>query len=375
MPKHSRLGRSIALATALTLGLVACGGDDDESAAPEATTDDTATADDTATEGATGEDPGGETPSPVAGETCEPEVTDVRLATSPPEFDTLTDAYWLQLLEEGGLSVETFEFESSPDTVRAVAAGEGDVINTSPLAIMQYIQESGGGLTVMAVELLTTDYLLLAQPEIESLEDLRGEVIGISTPGDLSDSLTRLMLERAGVGVDGIEFAEIGGTSARVSALAAGQIKAGAVHAADALTAAEEYDLSPLVNFADYIPEYAQRFLAASPGWLEDNPCTAQFLVDSMIEAQRWSHDNKEGFLDLSAEVVPGIPRDIAAETYEIFMSFDEFFGVNGGMDKIEPTAQVEVDQGNLNEDFVGTIDEWTTSEFVDDYIERNGTY
>lgn len=354
--------RGLGLLAALALALTACGGNGGDEGAGGATDEPTQ-----ATEGSTEQAAGGDA-------CANAETTDLRLATSPPEFDTITDAYWLQSLEDAGFSVETFEFESSPDTVRAVASGEGDLINTSPLAIMQYIQQSGGGLEVLAVELLKTDYLLVAQPEIETLEDLKGEVIGISTPGDLSDSLTRLMLETAGVGVEGIEFAEIGGTSARVAALGADQIAAGAVHYADALAAQQEFDLHSVAEFAEYIPDYAQRFLAGSPDWLADNPNTAQCVVDKMVEAQRWAADNKDEYLALAEEAIEGIPAEIADQTYDYFREIG-LFGVNGGLDKIEPTMQVEIEQGNLDPEVLPPPSEWTDPSYVEDYLERNGQY
>lgn len=358
---RTRTGRAIGVLAVLVLVLAACGGD--------------ATDDGADTGGATGGGDSSPTEQAASGDACEnPETTELRLATSPPEFDTLTDAYWLQSLEDAGFSVETFEFESSPDTVRAVASGEGDLINTSPLAIMQFIQQSGGGLEVLAVELLKTDYLLVSQPEIESLEDLRDKIIGISTPGDLSDSLTRLVLEEAGVGVEGIEFAEIGGTSARVAALGAGQIAAGAAHYADALAAMQEFDLGSVAEYAEYIPDYAQRFLAGSPQWIQDNPNATQCVVDKMIEAQRWAQENKDAYLALAQETVEGIPADIAEKTYDYFASLG-FFGVNGGLDKIEPTMEVEVNQGNLDPEVLAPPSEWVNPTFVEDYLERNGEF
>lgn len=301
------------------------------------------------------------------------EATSVRIATSPPEFDTVTDAYWLQSLEDAGLEVETFEFESSPDTVRAVAAGEGDIINTSPLAIMQFIEASGGGLEVVAVELLKTDYYLMAVPELEGVEDLEGGVVGISEPGDISDSLTRVVLEEAGLDVSSIEFAQIGGTSARIAALAAGQIQAGAAHAADGLAAAEEFGLQPLVRYVDHVPNYAQRFLAATPEWLEEHPVLAQFLVDKMIEAQRWAQDNKEEYIALSEEVVEGISPEIRSEVFDLFAG-EGFFGVDGGLDFIEPTMELEQRQGNLGEE-MADLSTWTDSSYVEDFLARNGEY
>jgi len=352
MKQPIRWKRSATLVAALAFVISACGGSTDEPSAPAPTPQ-----------------PTEEAPS------TELETTSIRLATSPPDFETLTDVYWIKLLEEAGLTVETFEFESSPDTVRAVAAGEGDVINTSPLAIMQYIQQNGGGLTIVGVELLTTDYVLLAQKGIETLADLEGEIIGISTPGDLSDSLTRLMLKNAGVDPESVEYAQIGGTSARVAALGAGQIAGGAAHVLNALVGAREFDLQILAQYGDYVPGYAQRFLAMNPEWMAAHPNTAQLLVDKMIEAQRWAQDNREEFIALGLEELEGLPEDLANEAYDVFMSYPEFFAVNGGMDKIGPTAEVEIAQGNLDAAFLDSYDEWVDSSFVERSLERLGRY
>jgi ABC-type nitrate/sulfonate/bicarbonate transport system substrate-binding protein len=377
--RRGTLIRYLPLLIALAMVLVACGAGDDgteTTVAEDTEAPETTEAEEPAPETTEAEEPAeGETSetTAAAAETPEFETTSIRLATSPPEFDTITDAYWLQLLEEAGLEVETFEFETSPDTVRAVAAGEGDLVNTSPLAIMQFIEASGGGLEVVAVELLKTDYYLMATPDLTSVEDLQDGIIGISEPGDLSDSLTRVVLEEAGLDTSTIEFAQIGGTSARIAALADGQIQAGAAHAADGLAAAEEFGLQPLVRFVDYVPDYAQRFLAASPEWLDENPVLAQFIVDSLIDAQRWAQENKEEYIALSEEHVEGISPEIRSEVYDLFAG-EGFFGVNGGMDSMAPTAELEQRQGNLGEDF-GEPDTWSDSSFVDDYLARNGEY
>jgi len=361
--------RYLLLMMALTMVMAACG--DSGSTESTATTSAPATTEATETTQTTETTEGTDTTEGAE----EPafESTSIRIATSPPEFDTITDAYWIELIREAGIEVETFEFETSPDTVRAVAAGEGDLVNTSPLAIMQYIEASGGGLVVVAVELLKTDYFLMATPDLTAVEDLEGRIVGISEPGDISDSLTRVVLEEAGVDISSIEFAQIGGTGARIAALAAGQIQAGAAHAADGLAAAEEFGLQPLVRYVDYVPEYAQRFLAASPEWLEANPVLAQFVVDAMIEAQRWAQENKDDYIALSEEFVEGISPEIRSEVYELFAG-EGFFAVDGGMEMIAPTAELEQRQGNLG-DGLADLATWTDSSYVEDYLERNGEF
>lgn len=325
----------VAAASALLLVAAACGGDD-------------------AAEGTGGG--GGE---------GELEATSLRLIAAPPEFDSITDAKWIELLEEAGVTVETVEFEFGPDTTRALASGQGAIASGSPLPIMQYIGRSGGGLKIIAAEILGTDYILMTTPDINSLDDLAGKKIGISEPGDISDSLTRVALEEAGFDSSQAEFVQIGGTSDRIAALTAGEISGGAAHAADGLTAAQQADLNPLLNYWEYIPVYAQRFIAADEGWLADHPNLAQLAVDKLIEANQWAVENKDEYIELSKEYVEEMPDDVRSDVYDLFLE-EGFFAPDGGLDTIDATIEVETDQGGLEGVNLPDKSEWVDSSFVE---------
>lgn len=344
----------IGLAIVGLASLVACGGANTSDTTDVAATSETTVATETTVGG------GGEL-----------EKDTITVVWDAPEFDSVTDAKWIQLLEEAGVTVEAVEFDAAPDAVRAMASGDADVLNTSPLPIMQFIQESGGGLEVITAELLNTDYLLVTTPDVTEIEDLAGKRIGISEPGDISDTLTRLVLENAGFDMESAEIVQIGGTSARIAALTAGEIAAGAAHAADGLAAVEAADLNSLVQYWDYIDSYAQRFMAVTPEWSAENPNLAQLVVDSLIEANRWAAENKDEYIELSKEVVAEIPDDIRNEVYDFFIEAN-FFGVNGGLESIQDTADVERSLGNLTEDLPDQS-EWVNSTFVESYLERNG--
>lgn len=299
------------------------------------------------------------------------EKTEITVVWDAPEFDSVTDAKWVLLLGEAGVTVETVEFDAAPDAVRAMASGDADILNTSPLPIMQFIQESGGGLEVITAELLNTDYVLLTTPDVTSIDDLAGKQIGISEPGDISDTLTRLVLENAGFDLGSVEIVQIGGTSQRIAALTAGEIAAGAAHAADGLAAVEAAGLTALVQYWDYIDSYAQRYMVVTPEWSVENPNLAQLVVDSLIEANRWAAENKEEYIALSQEVVAEIPDEIRNSVYDFFIEAN-FFGVNGGLESIQDTVDVERSLGNLTEDLPDQS-EWVNSSFVESYLERNG--
>lgn len=324
----------IAAASALLLVAAACGGDD-------------------SAEGGGGEGEGGL------------EATSLRIIAAPPEFDSITDAKWVELLEEAGVTVETVEFEFGPDTTRALASGQGAIASGSPLPIMQFIGRSGGGLKVIAAEILGTDYILMSTPDIGSVDDLAGKKIGISEPGDISDSLTRVALDEAGFDPSQAEFVQIGGTSDRIAALTAGEISGGAAHAADGLTAARQADLRPLLNYWEYIPVYAQRFIAADEDWLADHPNLAQLAVDKLIEANQWAVENKDEYIELSKEYVEEMPDDVRNEVYDLFVE-EGFFAPDGGLNTIDATIEVETAQGGLEGVNLPAKSEWVDSSFVE---------
>jgi len=312
-------------------------------------------------------------PAAAESQAAEPEADTVRVAfASQPDFTQVMNFKWLDDMEAAGLTVEDNYFESSQDAFRALVAGEADVAVGTLLSAILLVQETGEGVKVIASDLQAPDYLLISQPEINSLAELEGQRVGISTPGDISDTLTRVVLDREGVNVDAVNFVQIGGTGARMAALLEGQIEAGPAHAAEGLTAAEE-GLKNLFAYGNAIPDYLQHGLIVTDDWIAENPNLTQLMVDLFVESTRWANDNKDEYIELSATAVEG-PSDTARdEAYEIFKEIN-MFAVNGGMsdDLLQNTVDVEKEVGTLGDD-APAVEEWADPSFVEDYLERNG--
>jgi NitT/TauT family transport system substrate-binding protein len=317
-------------------------------------------------------------PAPVETEAAaegpgEPETDTVRVAfASQPDFTQVMNFKWLDDMRAEGLTVEDEYFESSQDAFRALVAGETDVAVGTLLSAILLVQETGEGVKVIASDLQAPDYLLISQPDIESLADLEGQRVGISTPGDISDTLTRVVMNREGVNVDAVNFVQIGGTGARMSALLEGQIEAGPAHAAEGLTAAEE-GLKNLFAYGTTVPDYLQHGLIVTDEWIAQNPNLTQLMVDMFVESTRWAAENKDEYVELSLETVEGPSDEARDQAYEIFMEID-MFAINGGMadDLLENTVAVEQEVGTLTDD-APPIEEWADTSFVESYLERFG--
>ena len=311
-------------------------------------------------------------PSEAAGP-GEPETDTIRVGfASQPDFTQVMNFKWLDDLEAEGFTVEDNYFESSQDAFRALVAGEVDVAVGTLLSAILLVQESGEGVKVIASDLQAPDYLLISQPDITELSQLEGARVGISTPGDISDTLTRVVLDREGVDVDAVDFVQIGGTGARMAALLEGQIEAGPAHAAEGLTAAEE-GLANLFAYGNAIPDYLQHGLIVTDEWISTNPNLTQIMVDLFVESTRWANDSKDEYIELSATTVEG-PSDAARDqAYDIFQEIN-MFAINGGMseDLLQNTVDVEREVGTLGDDSP-PLEEWSDPSFVESYLERFG--
>jgi NitT/TauT family transport system substrate-binding protein len=353
----------------LALLIAACTGDAESPSANESEPAESQAMESTGAESDTPD----ESETAAGGIACDGVSGSVRVGfASQPDFTQVMNFKWLQDLEDLGLTIEDNYFESSQDAFRALVAGETDVAVGTLLSGILLVQETGEGVKVIASDLQSPDYLLISQPDIEDLQALEGQRVGISTPGDISDTLTRVVLDREGVDVDAVNFVQIGGTGARMSALLEGQIEAGPAHAAEGLTAAEE-GLKNLFAYGTTVPDYLQHGLIVTDEWIADSADLTQCMVDTFVETVRWAADNKDEYIELSQETVEG-PSDAARdEAYDIFQEID-MFAVNGGMsqEQLENTVAIEQEVGTLGED-VPALEEWSDPSFVEDYLERNG--
>lgn len=369
-PLHNpRYQTMLGTLLALSLVLASCGGGEaDSTTTTAAGTDTTAPVGDGETT----------TTGDAAPEEPELELTTVRMAFQSPAVTAVTFEKWRQDLLEAGIDVESVEFEGADAVLRALIAGEVDLASMPPLPILQFMQETGeAGLKMIVASRKTTDYVMLASPEIQDVTQLEDEgvTVGISTPGDISDTFTRYVLGKMGVNVDNVTFLQIGGTSARVSGILAGQISAGAAHSTAGFLAEDEGDAHILVRYGDFMDNYLQPGIVTTDDFIMNNPVFTQLLVDAYIDSVRWAVDNPDDFVDLAVEWLgEGVSEDLVNRSLDLF---DEIgvWAPNGGLDDevIESTLDIERELGYLNEP-IPSNDEWIDRSFVEDYLARNGT-
>lgn len=300
----------------------------------------------------------------------------IRVATGGLDFSQVNNNKWVLDMKAAGVAeIELVAFENAAQATQATISGATDLLINAVLPIIQLAQASGPTLTIVAVDLQAPDYILVGRKNVPDLKSLEGKKLGISTPGDISDTLSRITMKRAGVDATKVQFVRIGGTGARIAALQAGSIDAGMAHAADAFTAiTKSPDLKNLFTVGTVVPRFIQHGLAVRGEFLQKNRALVQKLVDGFVESTRWALKNKAEYIALGKKEMKLTDDAVLSAAYDVFIQ-SNMFAANGGVDDktVDESIALQIESESLK----GAVPDkakWLDTSLVQDFLKRKGS-
>jgi ABC-type nitrate/sulfonate/bicarbonate transport system substrate-binding protein len=301
----------------------------------------------------------------------EPERTTLKVVQgSDPDFTQVALTKAFEYMKDKGVTVEFSSVVDTDTATRSVIAGQQDIVVNS-LYFGINANKADIPLRTFLVDIQAVDYLLMSTPDVTTVDQLEGGTVGINKPGDLGATVADQCLKFSNVDVSKVEYVQVGGTSARMSALLAGQIMAAPAHAAEALNAQKEGALNLLVDCGEAIGTFLQTGASSTQEWLDANPNLAQLFTDSYIDALRWAQENKDEYIELSKTVVPDLDDEIRDSTYDLLVE-QKIFAVNGGLteEAVQKLVDIGLDSKSIEEP---VPDDWYTMKFIESYLARNG--
>ena len=245
------------------------------------------------------------------------ELTTIRLAGAALGFNWLPVfvAEELGLFAEHGLAVEYLRLGSVDKATAAVRAGDADLAITPPEgAITDRL--AGGGLRIVAANSVRLPMSLVAQPDIMSVQQLRGKRIGTSSLTEGTAIYTQLLLQREGLRYpDDYEFVLAGVHTARWAALQSGEIDAAPQPAPwNFLAAREGYRL--LGETHSVLPELVFAGIIGDAGWLGPNHGIVERFIDSLAAAHDIVNDPSQDAITspIYQRITTPEDRDLAAQ-------------------------------------------------------------
>jgi NitT/TauT family transport system substrate-binding protein len=187
------------------------------------------------------------------------------------------------IFQKNGLAVEHQLIESATG-LPALLAGETQVAQLGGSTVLG-AAVGGADLVIVAVLAPVYPYVFQAHPTIRTVDDLRGQKVGVSRFGTSSDTATRVSLRKLGLDAErDLTLIQVGSASARTAAMLGGAIQGAVAQPPDTLVL-EAQGFNNLFDLAALGLPASQVAVAVQRSYLATSRDVMQRYVDSLVEA------------------------------------------------------------------------------------------
>jgi hypothetical protein len=204
-------------------------------------------------------------------------------------------------LQRAGLEVKESLVASSPAQFKSLEAGEFDLVMTSPDNALAYRFLSQNPLgRNLPVEILAAidrglGLSLCLAPDLESVESVRGKIVGVDVPQSGFAFVAYALLEEAGLPPGDYQVEGLGSTPRRADALIAGSCAATVLNAGNELRAAGAgcTTVSRVTNLGAYLGTVLAAMTTRNPADESTRLRFADVLLETSREIQggRWESE------------------------------------------------------------------------------------
>jgi NitT/TauT family transport system substrate-binding protein len=219
-----------------------------------------------------------------------------------------------------GLSVEFTHILSTSRAMQAVVAGDIDVTTVDPVTV---VQSSLAGADVKMFLAITNrfGFSVMVQPEIQSPEQLKGKVLGVTRYGSSTDTALRFILNQWKVlPMKDVALLQVGGVPEILSAMAAKQLAGGAL-SPPTNTRARGMGFRELINLGTDGPEFPSVALGTNSRMLAQADVMRKF-VRAYIQGLYHFRRDKASSIKTVEKYLRVTDRDVLEDTYRQFRDY-----------------------------------------------------
>ena len=279
----------------------------------------------------------------------EPSETKIKLLTLLGRPLQVVAAEKLGLFSKFGVEVETENSPNSEELRAKLVAGKGDLAYLAVDNAVAMVELAHHDVViVMGGEGSQNE--LIAQPDIKSIQDLRGKTLIVDTPNTAYALQLKkiLLLSHMQAGKD-YEIKAFGATPRRLGAMREHKEFSGSMLGPPSSILAKREGFFSLGSVPDLIGPYQAAGFFTERQWAKEHRDALILFLAAIIEAQRWllAPANKQQVIDLLTKESHLAP-DVAAATYESLMTRpggfakDAAFDLDGFKNVLKLRAEVE---------------------------------
>jgi NitT/TauT family transport system substrate-binding protein len=243
---------------------------------------------------------------------------------------------------EEGLDVEMILIRGAVG-MQALLGGSVDYTSASGSTIAAAVR----GLPVKLVFISSSkpQFELISQPQIKSIHDLKGKIVGISSRGGSNDLIMQMILQKNGLAPNrDVTTIIVGAQEETVIALRTGRI------AAALLTPPRNFMLqrdgfNRLAYSGDYVPTYANGGIGVTDEKTKTNPTEVLALVKATIKALQFSMKNRAELIKIMPGYLGIKDNALIDQLYDLYLTRQS---VDGSVDENWMRGAIDFTQKTL---------------------------
>jgi NitT/TauT family transport system substrate-binding protein len=207
-----------------------------------------------------------------------------------------------------GLDVQIVPIKDDQILLKATISGDLDSFEGGPSGAL-IAAAHGADIKVIGCSWVIVPHGIFVHDDITSMDQLKGKIIAISSPGAFPDIFAKGALAHYNVPADSVKFASLGGDLDRYKALVAHVVDA-AVVSGEYTPIAEKEHIKMLVSAQEALPQFVRMCLHATGKNLAARPNdAAKFLAGEML-GLRYAVAHKDEAMKVTQEVANVKPDD-----------------------------------------------------------------
>ncbi len=248
-----------------------------------------------------------------------------------------------------GLTAELLPFEGGVKAFRATVSGDVDASSASgPFSIVG--RANGAKTKLVLANAPKLEATMTVQGNIKTLQDLKGKRIGIQQPGGFAFVLSMMVLRKAGLSKDDVDFVSI--LSEDVPPLVAGQIDTAILHVEQfKLAQSKKPDLHVIAKLWEVAPTQLYNAMVVKEDMIAKRRKDVVGMTKAIIRGTRTMYTDKQKVLPILAKHT-GLDTKILSEAYDELVAscvWDANHGLS--QERVNSTAQQMKSVGNIKGD------------------------
>jgi ABC-type nitrate/sulfonate/bicarbonate transport system substrate-binding protein len=221
------------------------------------------------------------------------------------------------IFKKHGIDLEISAFAGDAKEMQALTAGSIDIALGGGPAFATIVK--GVPMKAVAAEANAPNTILLVvlkDGPIQSVDDLKGRTVSVSTAGSLTYWLTQQLAVAQGWGDNGIKIAPLGSSETQIAALKTHQIDGATTDGVTVYRFMETGDGRILVKYGDRIKDFHVHVIYASDSLIAGNPEALKAFLAGWFETIAYMRDHRQQTIDIAVKHT-GVSSAVATSSYD----------------------------------------------------------